>query len=115
MHAIGRFGTRVVPGLNEIFQECRDSKQLVQGPHIEAFEQEFAQFLGSGHVRTCSTEYGRVALYFILKSMDFPPGSEIIVPALTFWVVPEICRVAGLKVVFADIEPGTFTLSPAAV
>lgn len=115
MHAIGRFGTRVVPGLNKIFQECRDKKQLVQGPHIEAFEAEFAQFLGGGHVKTCSTEYGRMALYFILKALDFPPGSEIIVPAFTFWVVPEIARVAGLKVVFADVDPTTFTLSPQAM
>ena len=53
-----------------------------------------------------------MALYFILKAMDFPPGSEIIVPALTFWVVPEIARVAGLKPVFADIDPATFTLDP---
>ena len=80
MAAIARFGTRVVPEIQQIIQECRDRKQLVQGPHIEAFEQEFARFLGSGHVRTCSTEYGRMALYFILKAMDFPPGSEIIVP-----------------------------------
>ena len=56
-----------------------------------------------------------MALYFILKAMDFPAGSEIIVPAFTFWVVPEIARVAGLKVVFADIDPTTFTLSPRAV
>src|SRR4051812_15973861 len=111
MPAIGRFGTRVVPETQEIIQECRDRKQLVHGPHIEFFEQEFAAFLGSGHVRTCSTEYGRMALYFILKGMDFPPGSEIIVPALTFWVVPEIARVTGLKLVFADIDPVTFTLS----
>jgi perosamine synthetase len=115
MHAIGRFGTRVVPGLNKIFQECRDRKQLVQGPHIEAFEAEFAQFLGGGHVKTCSTEYGRMAFYFILKALDFPPGSEIIVPAFTFWVVPEMARVAGLKVVFVDVDPTTFTLSPKAV
>ena len=112
MAAIGRFGTRVVPDVQEIIQQCRERKQLVQGPHIETFEREFARFLGSGHVRTCSTEYGRMALYFILKAMDFPPGSEIIVPALTFWVVPEIARVAGLKPVFADIDPATFTLSP---
>ena len=111
MAAIARFGTRVVPDTQQIIRECRQRGQLVHGPHIEAFEQEFARFLGSGHVRTCSTEYGRMALYFILKSMDFPAGSEIIVPALTFWVVPEICRVAGLKVVFADIDPATFTLS----
>src|SRR5439155_4315064 len=37
-----------------------------------------------------------------------------IVPALTFWVVPEIARVAGLKPVFADIDPYTFTIDPKA-
>lgn len=115
MAAIARFGTRVVPDLQRIVNECRDRNQLVQGPHIAAFEHEFARLLGSGHVRTCSTEYGRMALYFILKAMDFPAGSEIIVPAFTFWVVPEIARVAGLKVVFADIDPTTFTLSPSAM
>jgi perosamine synthetase len=113
--AIARFGTRVVPNIQHIIRECRDRKQLVHGPDIDAFEDEFARYLGSGHVRTCSTEYGRMALYFILKAMDFPPGSEIIVPALTFWVVPEIARVAGLTPVFADIDPATFTLSPSAV
>src|SRR5437867_2609817 len=101
MAAIARFGTRVVPEMQKIVQECRERKQLVNGPHIEAFEQEFARLLGSGYVRACSTEYGRMALYFILKAMDFPPGSEIIVPAFTFWVVPEIARAAGLKPVFA--------------
>src|SRR6476661_1348640 len=110
MAAIARFGTRVVPEMQQIIQQCRDRKQLVEGPCIEAFEREFARVLGSGHVRTCSTEYGRMALYFILKAMDLPPGSEIIVPALTFWVVPEIVRVAGLTPVFADIDPATFTL-----
>lgn len=115
MAAISRFGTRVVPEMQRIVQECRERKQLVQGPHIEAFEEEFARLLGSGYVRTCSTEYGRMALHFILKALDFPPGSEIIVPAFTFWVVPEIARVAGLKPVFADIDPATFTLCPRAV
>jgi len=115
MAAIARFGTRVVPELQRIVQECRDRQQLVQGPCIDAFEEKFARFLGSGQVRTCSTEYGRMALYFILKAMALPPGSEIIVPALTFWVVPEITRVAGLKPVFADIDPTTFTLCPRAL
>ncbi len=115
MAAIARFGTRVVPETAEIIEDCRARRQLVQGPHIEAFEEEFARFLGSGHVRACSTEYGRMALYFILRAMDLPPGSEIIVPALTFWVVPEIARAAGLTPVFADVDPATFTLSPLAV
>jgi dTDP-4-amino-4,6-dideoxygalactose transaminase len=115
MAAIARFGTRVVPQLPQIIKECRDRNQLVQGPYIEQFEQEFQRLLGEGHVKTCSTEYGRMALYFILKALDLEPGAEIIVPAMTFWVVPEICRVAGLQVVFADINPTTFTLDPRAV
>src|SRR4051795_12232266 len=115
MAAIARFGTRVVPDIQRIIKECRDRRQIVQGPDIEAFEEEFASFLGSGYVRACSTEYGRMALYFILKAMDFPAGSEIIVPALTFWVVPEITRVAGLTPVFADIDPGTYAIDPAAI
>jgi len=115
MAAIARFGTRMVPEREQIIRECRGKGQLVEGPHIAAFEDEYATFLGSGHVRAVSTEYGRMGLYFILKALDFPPGSEIIVPALTFWVVPEIARVAGLTPVFADIDPATFTLDPAAV
>jgi perosamine synthetase len=115
MAAIARFGTRVVPELRQIIEDCRARKQLVNGPDIEAFEHEFAQLLGSGYVRAAATEYGRMALYFILKAMDLPPGAEVVVPAFTFWVVPEIVRAAGLTPVFADIDPVTFTLSPTAV
>ena len=56
-----------------------------------------------------------MAFYYILKALDLPPGSEIILPALTFWVVPEIARVAGLTPVFADVDPATFNMDPAAL
>src|SRR5215470_7619065 len=115
MAAICRFGMRVVPNISEIIAECRNKKQLVQGQRIAEFEQEFLRMLGGrGYVRAVSTEYGRMALYFILKALNIPVGSEIIVPALTFWVVPEITRVAGLKPVFVDIDPYTFNLDPEA-
>jgi dTDP-4-amino-4,6-dideoxygalactose transaminase len=114
--AISRYGTRVPPEAAEIIRQCRNRGQLVQGSYIAAFEREFARVLGAeGHVRSVSMEYGRMGLLYILQSMQFPSGSEIIVPALTFWVVPEIARVAGLKPVFADIDPQTFTLSPEAM
>jgi perosamine synthetase len=113
--AISRYGTRVPPEAAEIVRECRQRGQLVQGPHVVEFEREFGRFLGEGHVRAVSMEYGRMGLLYILQSMQFPAGSEIIVPALTFWVVPEIARVAGLKPVFVDIDPQTFTLNPEAM
>ena len=56
-----------------------------------------------------------MAFYYILKALDLPRGSEIVLPALTFWVVPELARVAGLKVVFADVDPLTFAMDPAAL
>jgi dTDP-4-amino-4,6-dideoxygalactose transaminase len=56
-----------------------------------------------------------MAFYYIVKALDLPRGSEIVVPALTFWVVPALAEVAGLKVVFADVDPSTFALDPAAL
>ena len=115
MAAIARYGMRMVPDSAEIIRQCRERGELVEGPHVAQFEAEFARVLGQGHVRAVSLEYGRMALLKILRALDIPAGSEIIVPALTFWVVPEITRVAGLKPVFADIDPATFTLSPEAM
>jgi dTDP-4-amino-4,6-dideoxygalactose transaminase len=54
-----------------------------------------------------------MAFYYILKTLDFPRNSEIIFPALTFWVVPEMARVLGLRPVFVDIDPSTFNMDPA--
>src|SRR5206468_9628859 len=51
----------------------------------------------------------------ILKALDLPAGSEIIFPSLTFWVVPELARAAGLTVVFADVDPRTFDIDPDSV
>jgi dTDP-4-amino-4,6-dideoxygalactose transaminase len=56
-----------------------------------------------------------MAFFYILKAMQLPPGSEIVLPALTFWVVPELARVAGLRPVFADVDPVTFNLDPKAL
>jgi hypothetical protein len=59
--------------------------------------------------------FGRMAFYYILRALDLPQGSEIIFPALTFWVVPEMARRAGLRPVFVDVDPTTFNLDPAKI
>src|SRR2546427_13003174 len=56
-----------------------------------------------------------MAFYYMLRALDLPPGAEIIFPSLTFWVVPELARVAGLDVVFADVDPKTFNIDPGSV
>jgi dTDP-4-amino-4,6-dideoxygalactose transaminase len=106
--AISRYGARVLPDTEEIVARTKARGEFIQGPQIAEFERAFERRAGSG--RAIAASYGRMAFYYVLKALDLPAGSEIIVPALTFWVVPELARVAGLKVVFADVNPSTFTL-----
>ena len=111
--AISRYGARVVSDTEQTVAACRQRGELVQGPQIAEFERAFEKRLGHG--QAISASYGRMAFYYILKALDLPPGSEIVVPGLTFWVMPELARVAGLTLVFADVNPDTFTLDPASL
>jgi dTDP-4-amino-4,6-dideoxygalactose transaminase len=56
-----------------------------------------------------------MAFYYILRALDLPAGSEILFPALTFWVVPEIARVCGLRPVFVDIHSRTYNMDPSLI
>lgn len=108
--AISRYGARVLPNTEQIIAECRSRGTLIQGPHLAEFEEAFSRKAGGG--RAITTSYGRMAFYYMVKALGLPPGSEIVVPALTFWVIPALAQAAGLKVVFADIDPATFTMDP---
>ena len=110
--AICRYGPRLIPETAAIIDACRAAGELIEGPDIARFERAFAAELGVEDAVAAS--YGRMAFYYTLKAFDFPPGSEVIVPALTFWVVPEMVRLAGLTPVPADIDPRTFNLDPSA-
>jgi len=111
--AISRYGARVLPNTEQLIAACRARGEFIQGPQIAEFERAFERRAGSGVA--ISTAYGRMAFFHIVKALDFPPGSEIIVPALTFWPIPELARVAGLRVVFADVDPKTFNIDPVSV
>jgi dTDP-4-amino-4,6-dideoxygalactose transaminase len=111
--AISRYGARVLPNTEQLIAACRARGEFMEGPQIAEFERAFERRVGGGVA--VSTAYGRMAFFHILKALDVPAGSEIIVPALTFWVIPELARVAGLTVVFADVDPRTFNLDPDSV
>jgi dTDP-4-amino-4,6-dideoxygalactose transaminase len=108
--AISRYGARVIPNTQQTIDAVRARGALIDGPEIAEFKQAFAARVGARYAVPAS--FGRMAFYYLLKAYDFPPGAEIVFPALTFWVMPELARVAGLKVVFADVDPRTFTLEP---
>lgn len=113
--AISRYGARVLPETEDLVAGCKARGEFIQGPQIAEFEAAFARRHGVDPPSAIAAAYGRMAFFYILKALDLPPGSEIIFPSLTFWVVPELARVAGLTVVFADVDPATFNMDPASV
>src|ERR1043165_5440793 len=110
---IPRYGVRSAPGDEKIVNAAFRRGEAVSGPAIEQFEKEFAKFHRIEYAT--ATSFGRMAFHYILRALNLPAGSEIIFPALTFWVVPEIARRNGLRPVFIDVDPSTFNLNPAKV
>ena len=90
------------------------SKWLSMGPEVEAFEREFAAFVGSKHAVAVSSATAAVHLAYL--ALELKPGDEIIQPALNFVAAANMTVAVGAVPVFADImsleEP---TLDPAAV
>src|SRR5689334_5961627 len=110
---IARYGVRSAPGDEQVVIAAFQRGEAVDGPAVAEFEQEFAKFHHMEYAT--ATSFGRMAFHYILLALNLPPGSEIIFPALTFWVVPEIARRNGLRPVFVDVDPSTFNLDPAKV
>lgn len=113
MRTIARYGVRSEPGDEKEVIAAFRRGEAVEGPAIAEYEGRFAEYHRMKHA--VSASFGRMACYYILRALDFPAGSEIIFPALTFWVVPEIARRAGLKPVFVDVDPATFNIDPALI
>lgn len=113
MRAIARYGIRTIPGDEKEIVAAFRRGEAIAGPAIKEFENRFAEFHQMEYA--ISASFGRMAFYYILRALELPPGSEIIFPALTFWVVPEMARQAGLTPVFVDVDARTFNLDPARI
>ncbi|GAD35623.1 PLP-dependent enzyme possibly involved in cellwall biogenesis [Microbacterium sp. TS-1] len=90
------------------------SGMIAQGPEVAAFEQEFAaHFVESRPVVAVNS--GTSGLHLGLLAAGIGPGDEVIVPSFTFAATANSVALTGASPVFADIEPDTFSLDPAAV
>ncbi|MEJ2672117.1 MAG: DegT/DnrJ/EryC1/StrS family aminotransferase [Deltaproteobacteria bacterium] len=84
---------------------------VVQGPEVEAFEQEFAGAVGAPHAVACSS--GTAALHLALAALDLDPGDEVITVSSSFIATANAVRYVGATPVFVDVEPATGNLDPA--
>lgn len=84
-----------------------------QGAYVKRFEKEFAEICGSNHGVAVSN--GTVAIHLALAALGIGEGDEVIVPDLTFAASINGVIYTGATPVIADVDPETWTLSPAAV
>ncbi|MBD9453538.1 DegT/DnrJ/EryC1/StrS family aminotransferase [Rhizobium sp. RHZ02] len=107
----------VLPKLSEFLpylEEIWKSEILTNnGPFHQRLEKSLEDYLGV----PCAMLFnnGTIALLVALKMMDLPPGSEVITTPLTFAATAHSIAWNGLKPVFADVDPVTLTIDPAAV
>lgn len=85
------------------------SQWLGTGPKVATFEKELAErnnFKSVVMTDSCSN-----SLYTAIKCFDFPPGSEIIVPSLTFVSCAHAIALNNCFPVFCDVEYDTMNCS----
>ncbi len=79
------------------------------GDIVARFEDAFAAWQGASQVLFVPS--GRMGLYLILEAAGYPRGAEVVVPAFTYFAIPAVLQNLGLRVVYADVDPGTFEIS----
>ena len=107
------FHTHVSPLAIELATEALRSTFLSEGRLARRFEAELARCLGL--VRPVAVNSGTSALHLGLVVAGVGPGDEVILPPQTFVASGLAILMCGAKPVFADIQPRTGNIDPAAV
>jgi len=81
------------------------------GPHVDAFEKEFAQVVGAKHAVALSS--GTAALHLALVEAGVGPGDEVVVSTLTFGATAFAVRYLGARPTFVDSDRRTWNMDPA--
>ncbi|OKL41314.1 DegT/DnrJ/EryC1/StrS family aminotransferase [Pontibacter flavimaris] len=98
--------------LDAAFSTVMNSMQMEEGPQQQEFAESIASYLQTQHAVPCAS--GTDALELALLALQVPAGAEVILPAFCYAALPEVITKLGLVPVFADVDPETFILSPAA-
>lgn len=81
------------------------------GPHVDAFEKEFAARAGTQHAAALSS--GTAALHLALRWLELQPGDEVICSTLTFSASVNPVLYERAVPVFVDSDEQSWNMDPA--
>ncbi|MBA3329293.1 MAG: DegT/DnrJ/EryC1/StrS family aminotransferase [Actinobacteria bacterium] len=97
----------------ELVLEVLRSGRLSLGPTIDRFEERFAESVGAPYAAAVSS--GTAGLHLLTHAAGLGPGDEAITSPYSFVASANCVIYEGATPVFADIDPRTLNLDPAAV
>ena len=80
------------------------------GPMVDAFEQEFCNYVGVPHATALSS--GTAALHLAMLVLGIKAGDEVLCPTLTFSASANAITYVGAQPVFVDCDRTTWNISP---
>ncbi len=89
------------------------SGRYIGGAVVSDFEQQLAEYVGSGYCIGCNS--GTDALYLALRALNISAGDEVITTPFTFIATAETISLVGAKPVFVEIERDTFNMDIEAI
>ena len=96
--------------LDQAYRRVAQSGWFILGPEVEAFEREFASYIGAAHC--IGVGNGLEALHLILRAYGIGAGDEVIVPSNTYIATWLAVSYAGATPVPVEPEECTFNLDP---
>jgi pyridoxal phosphate-dependent aminotransferase EpsN len=95
----------------ELLIDALDSNWIAPlGPHVDAFEREFATAVGMPHAAALSS--GTAALHLALQLLEVGPGDEVLCSDLTFAASANAISYLGAKPVFIDADAASWNMDP---
>jgi dTDP-4-amino-4,6-dideoxygalactose transaminase len=94
--------------IDRAIQDVLDNGVFLFGSNVEAFEKEFAAYLGVSHAVAVSS--GTEALRLSLLAGGLGPGDEVLTTAMTAVATVVAIEGAGARAILVDIDPATYTL-----
>jgi dTDP-4-amino-4,6-dideoxygalactose transaminase len=100
--------------LDAAIRRVLDRGWFLEGPEVQAFEQQFAAYHGPGQ-HAVGTGSGTDALRIGLRALGIRPGDEVLVVANAG--IPPVAALVetGAKPIFCDVDPSTHALDPAEI